>query len=88
MEQPQEAATEAKPEGSGRFGLVGEARVVQPQFLEGLPQVVELVAVNGIEPTEHHGLRLAVAIEDISRAVATGGDGFAGTRFSDVFDPG
>ena len=88
MEQPQEAATEAKPEGSGRFGLIGEARVVQPQFLEGLPQVVELVAVNGIEATEHHGLRLAVAIEDISRAVATGGNGLTGASFGNVFDPG
>ena len=63
VQQAEEAAPEAEAERARRLGLVGERRVVEAQLLERLAQVGELVAVDRVEPAEHHRLRVAVALE-------------------------
>ncbi len=63
VQEPEEPAAEPEAERARRLGVVGERRVVEPKPLERLAQVGVLVAVDGIEPAEHHRLRVAVALE-------------------------
>ena len=67
VQQPEEPAAEAEAERARRLRLVGERRVVEPQLLERLAQVGELVAVDRVEAAEHHRLRIAVALERVRR---------------------
>ena len=78
MEHAQEAAAEAEPEGVGGLGLEGEARVIERQFLQGRPQVVELVVRGGKKAAEddRHGL-LVAGQGDLRPAPGTCGDGVA-----------
>ena len=64
-EQPEEAATEAEAEGGRGLGRVGDARVVQLELLEGVTQVGELVAVDRVDPAEHHRFGIPVALERV-----------------------
>ena len=61
VQQAEEPAPEPEPEGAGRLGLIGEAGVVEPELLQGVPEVGQLVPVDGEQPAEHHGLGVAVA---------------------------
>ena len=61
VQEAEEAAPEPEAERPRGLGLVGEARVVQPQLLQRLAQVGEVVAVDRVQAAEHHRLRLAVA---------------------------
>ena len=61
VEHAEEAATEAESQGVGRLGLEGKARIIKRQFLQGCPQIVELVVGCGEEPAEDDGDRLLVA---------------------------
>ena len=85
---PRNPQRKPKPEGARRLGLVGEARVVEPQLLERLAQVGELVAVDRIEAAEHHRLRVAVALERLGGRAAALGDRLAGAGLADVLDAG
>ena len=69
MEHPEEPATEAEPEGIGRLRFEGKARIVKRQFLQGGPQIVELVIGCGEKSAEHdrHGL-LVTGQGDLRRA--------------------
>ena len=68
VQQAEEAAAEAEPERARGLRLERERRVVEAQLLERLAQVGVLVAVDRIEPAEHHRLRLAVPRERLRRA--------------------
>ena len=67
VQEPEEPAAEPEAERARRLGVVRERRVVEAQLLERLAQVGVLVAVDGIEPAEHHRLRVAVALERWAR---------------------
>jgi len=59
----EEAAAEAEAEGVGGLGFEGEAGVVELQLVEGVTQLGQLVAVDGVQPAKDHGLGVAVAGE-------------------------
>ena len=88
MEQPQEAAPEAEPQCRGRLGLVGEAGIVEPELLEGVAQIRQLVAVDGEQPAEHHRVGIAVAVQGDFGRVGGRGDGLTGAGPAHIFDPG
>ncbi len=58
VQHAQKPAAEPEAERVGRLGLEREARIVERQFLEGGPQVVELVVSGREKPAEddRHGL--------------------------------
>ena len=67
--QAEEPAAEADAERVGGLGLEGEAGVVELELLERVAQVGQLVAVDGVEPAEDHGLGVAVAGQRLGGAV-------------------
>ncbi len=86
MEQAQEAAAEAEAERARRLRLEGEARVVQPELVERLAQFGQLVAVDGVEPAEHHGLGVAIAVEGLGGGMDGVGHRLTRTGLTDVLD--
>ena len=62
--------------------------VVEPQLLEGLPQVGEVVAVDRVQPAEHHRLGVLVALERLRRRAGGLGDRLAAAGLADVLDAG
>ena len=88
VQQAQEAAAEPEAERARRLGLVGEAGVVEPELLQRLPELGQLVAVDRVEPGEDHGLGLPVAGQRPGRGAAVLGDGLARAGLAHVFDPG
>ncbi len=88
MQESEEPTAEAEPECGRGLGLVGEARVVEAELLQRLAQVLELVTVDRIEPTEDHGLGVAVAVERNLGRVAGMGDRLARSGFTHVLDAG
>ena len=67
MQETEESAAEPEPERLRRLRLVVQARVVQLQPLERIPQLLELVGVRRVEAGEHDGLRFLVAREHLLR---------------------
>ncbi len=61
MQQAQKADAESKAQSVTRLRVVDKRRVVELQLVECVAQVGILVAVDGIEPGEHHGLHFSVA---------------------------
>ena len=88
VEQPEEAAPEAEAERAGRLGLVGVGAVVEAELLERVAQVGELVAVDRVQPAEHHRLGLAVALERLGGRAGGVGDRLAGAGLAHVLDAG
>src|SRR5581483_4420676 len=85
VEQPEEPAPEPEPECRGPRGLVREARVVEPQLLERVAEIREVVAFDRVETAENHRLRLAVAGQWVGGPCRVG-DGLAGAGLADVLD--
>ena len=88
VQQPEEPAAEPEAERARRLGLVGEAGVVEPQLLQGVAQVGQLVAVDREQPAEDHRLRVAVAGQGLGGRVGGGGHRLAGAGPADVLDAG
>ena len=68
MQQTEEPAAESETQCFGMLYIEGEARIVEPQFLDGFAQRLELallartgIAGCGVEVAEDHLLRLLVA---------------------------
>jgi hypothetical protein len=77
VEQTEEAAAEAEAERGGRLGLVVERRVVERELLQRVPERLVLLRIGGVEPGEHHGLHVAIAGQQLGRAVVGIEDGVA-----------
>ncbi len=88
MQQAEEPATETEPECTGRFRFVRDGCIVQLQFLEALAQVLEVVAVDGVQTAEHHCLRVAVPGQRVNRLVVQHGDRLAAPCLGHVLDAG
>ena len=88
VQQAEEAAAEPEPERARRLRHVRDRRVVEPQPLEALAQVLEVVAVHRVETAEHHRLRRAVAGKGLGTAAPALGHGLADAGLPDVLDPG
>ena len=88
VQQAEEAAAEAEAERARGLRHVRDRRVVQAQPLEALPQVLEVVAVHGVEAAEDHRLGRAVAGQRQSPGPSGLGDGLADAGLPDVLDAG
>ncbi len=87
VQQPEEPAAKAEAEGGRGLGLVGDAGVVEPELLQRLPQPLELVAVDRVQPAEHHGLGVAITLQGRCGAGRLG-DGLARAGLGHVLDAG
>ena len=79
VEQAEEAAAEPEAEGDRALGLVGEARVVEMELLEGVAEERVVLAADGVDAGEHEALGLLVA-----RQRRLGGPGGIGERVADL----
>ena len=88
VQQAEEAAAEAEAERGRRLRLVEERGVVQPQLLERLAQLGVLVALDRVEPGEHHRLQFLEAGERLRGGPWRLGDGVADLRVGHTLDVG
>jgi hypothetical protein len=86
VQQPEEPAPEPEAERSRRLGLEHERRVVEPQLLERLAQFGILVALDRVQPGEHHRLHLGEAGERRRRRPGRVGHRVADLGVADVLD--
>ncbi len=84
VEEPQEPATEAKPERLRGLRLVEERGIVELQLLEGVAQLRVVVGVGREEPREHHRLHVLVAGQTARRRVGASVVSVSPTRSSDT----
>ena len=54
MQHAEEAATEAKTQGSGRFRFKNERRIVELQLFKAVAEVFKIVVVNRINARKNH----------------------------------
>ena len=88
VQQPQVPDAEPETERPRHLGFVAERAVVEPQLLEGITQIVEGVAVDGVQPAEDHRFRLQVAGQRLRGRARRLGDGLARSSLSHVLDAG
>ncbi len=88
VQQPQETASETETQRPRTLGLVGDRGIVQFQFLERLAQVLEIVAVDGVQTAEHHGLGIAIPRQGLGGRALRHRHGLTRARLADVFDAG
>ena len=86
VQQAEEAAAEAEAERHRRFRLEEERRVVEAQLLERFAQLGVLMALDRIQPGEHHRLELLEAGERRRRRPRGLGDGVADLRVGHHLD--
>ena len=77
MEQPQEAAAEAKAEGRGGFGLEGQSSVIELEALQRVTQIREVRAIDRVDAGKDHRVRVTVSGEGLGRATHLAGNGVA-----------
>ena len=85
---PEESAAEAEPEGIGRLRFEGEARVIKCQFLQGCPQIVELIIGGGEESAEDDRHGLLISGQGDLRRAGDLGDGIADVDVGQLLDVG
>ena len=66
-----------EPERVARLGLEGDRGVVELQLVERVAQLRQLVAVDGVQPAEHHRLGVAVPRERLDGGLLGVGDRLA-----------
>ena len=88
VQQAEEAAAEAEPERARRLRGVRHRRVVELQLLQRVAEVLEVVAVDRVQPGEDHRLGIAVAGQGLGGAAGRGRDGLTGAGLADVLDAG
>ncbi len=66
------------------LGLVGDRGVVQLQFVEGVAQVREIVAVDRVDAAKNHGLGIEIPLKRRVRRMRGLGDGLSRARAPDV----
>ena len=88
MQQAEEAAAEPEAQRGGRLRLVDQGRVVQPELVECVAQFRVVVAVQRVEPGEHHRPRVVVAGQRLGRGPRGTGHRVADAGLPDVLDPG
>ena len=75
MQQTEETDPESESEGARGLRFIGQGRVVELQLLQRLPQLIEVVAINGVQAGVNHGVRVPITAE-----ILGGGSGGAGDR--------
>ena len=88
VQKPQKAAAEAEAQGNGAFQLIAHGGVVEFQLFQGVPQVLVLGAVGGIDSGEYHGLNRTVAGQRLRGGMFYGGNGVAHPGVGYGFDGG
>ena len=86
MEQAEKATPETKAERQRVFGMVGQGRIVDVQFLQAVAELFVVVAVHRIEPAEDH----RAYFFETGQARFGGGiflrNGIANANFGRIFD--
>ena len=86
--RPRKPQRKPKPERNRNLGLVRKRRVVEPQLLDRVAQLLVVGAVDRIEPGENHRLHLLEAGQRrIARPIGVG-HGVADAGLGDVLDAG
>ncbi len=88
MQKAQEAAAEAKAQGSGGFRLVGKGGIIELQFFQRFPQIRVLGAIRRINAAEHHGIDLPVAGQCFGGGAGSQRDGVAHAGIGHCLDAG
>jgi hypothetical protein len=88
VEQAEEAAAKPEPEGDRALRLVGEARVVEMELLEGVAEERIVLAADRVDPGEDEALRRLVAGQRLARRPGVGRQGVADLGVADALEPG
>ena len=88
VQQAQEAAAKAEPEGLGGLGLPAQRGVVEGQLLERVAQVRVGVGVDREQAAEDHRLDLAIAGQRLGGGIGPRGQGVADAQLGHVLDAG
>ncbi len=86
VQKTKESAAETKTQCARRFGLVGDRCIVQFEALQTFAQVFEVVSINWKQTTEHHRLRVAIAVKNIYCRIDCGRYGLTASGLSYIFD--
>ena len=86
VQQPQETATESKSQRHTRLGREGERGIVELQLLERGAQVLEILGLDGIHTSKHHGLHFLKSLDGTLTRALHMGNGVAHTHFHRVLD--
>ena len=88
VQQPEEAATVSEAEGRGIFRLEVECSIVDLQLLERVLYIFILLTICRIHSAVHHGLRLLVSLERMSRLRLGKCDGVSDSGIGNLLDTG
>ena len=88
MQQPQEAAAEAKAQRGAGFRLKSQRRIVQLQLFQRVLQIRVIGAVGGVDAAEHHRRHGAEAGQRFGGGVACQRDGVAHAGVAHGLDAG
>ena len=86
--RPRKPQRKPKPERGGGLRLVDQRGVVQPQLVQRVAQFRVVVAVDRVEPGEHHRPRVVVAGQRLGGGPRGAGHRVADPGLPDVLDPG
>ena len=88
VQQAEEAAPEAEPQGRRGLRFIDQRGVVQPQPVERLPQFRVVVTVHRVKAGEHHRARVVVSGQGLDGPVDGRGHRVADPRLPDVLHAG
>ena len=88
VEEAEEAATEAEPEGDGAFGYEAEGGVVELEFAHGDFEGFEVGGVDGVDARKDHRVDDLEAGQRDEGGEAAAGEGVADFDLGGVFDVG
>ena len=88
VKQAEKSTAKSEAECDRALRLVEKRRVVQPQLFERITQLRVLVALDGIQPGEHHRLQFFEAGKRRHRLARRFGDGVADLGVADLLDVG
>ena len=86
VQQAEEAAPETESQGGRALGLEGQRRVVELQFLQRAPQVLEILGLDRIDPGEHHRFHLLEPVDAFLGRPGHVRDGIADTHLARSLD--
>ena len=88
MQKAKEAATETKTERARAFWFVCNRSVVEFEFFQTVAQVFKVIAVDGVQTTKHHWLRVVITRQWFFSRFTRTSNCFTASCFTNVFNAG
>src|SRR4051794_803284 len=88
VEEAKETASEPEAERDRALWRIGEARVVQMELLERVPQQRVILATDRVDPSEHEALGLLIAGKWLAGRPCRGRDGVPDLGIPNALEPG